>query len=114
MPHQVRRWIRFCRLNRPASPNHGPGLEDYQGRGYSYHFWIPPDPDGEFMAGGVYGQYIFIDPVRNVVIARNSADVEWSARQRESAVVMKALARAFGVEDLESGVGPAPGMEPTR
>jgi CubicO group peptidase (beta-lactamase class C family) len=96
------------RLNQPASPNHGPGLEDYQGRGYSFHFWIPPDPDGEFMAAGVYGQYIFIDPARNVVIARNSADMEWSARQRESAAVMKAMARAFGVQE------PVQEMEPAR
>lgn len=79
-------------LNKPASEDHRPGGEKYQGRGYSRHFWLPPQADGEFMAAGVYGQYIFIDPSRRVVIVRTSADPQWTARQRESARVMQAIA----------------------
>jgi CubicO group peptidase (beta-lactamase class C family) len=94
-------WV--ARLNRPASPDHRPGHTPYQGRGYSYHFWLPPEHDGEFMAAGVYGQYVFIDPARNVVIARSSADAEWWARQRESAAVMQAVARAMGGEEAAGG-----------
>lgn len=82
-------------LNKPASADHRPGGERYQGRGYSHHFWLPPQPDGEFMAAGVYGQYVFIDPARRIVIARNSADPDWTPRQQESAAVMQALAAAF-------------------
>lgn len=42
---------------------------------YGFQWWIPPDPaPGEVMAQGVYGQYIYIDPSRGVVIAVNSAD----------------------------------------
>jgi CubicO group peptidase (beta-lactamase class C family) len=91
-------WV--ARLNQPASPQHKPGETPYQGRGYSYHFWLPPEHDGEFMAAGVYGQYVFIDPARDVVIARSSADPDWSARQRESAAVMQAVARGVGGEEL--------------
>lgn len=43
--------------------------------GYGYQWWIPEDAtEGEFMARGVYGQYIYINRPRGVVIATNAAD----------------------------------------
>lgn len=43
--------------------------------GYGYQWWLPPDPaDGEYFAIGIYGQYIYVDTARQVVIAINSAD----------------------------------------
>lgn len=43
--------------------------------GYGFQWWIPADAsEGEFMARGVYGQYIYIDRARDVVIASNAAD----------------------------------------
>lgn len=42
---------------------------------YGYQWWIHQGASaGEFNAQGVYGQYIFIDTARDVVIAVNSAD----------------------------------------
>ena len=43
--------------------------------GYGYQWWLPPVPSaGEYFAIGIYGQYIYVDTARNVVIAVNSAD----------------------------------------
>ncbi len=43
--------------------------------GYGYQWWIPVGAaPGEFMARGIYGQYIYIDRARGVVIATNAAD----------------------------------------
>jgi len=43
--------------------------------GYGYHWWIAVGADpGEVSARGVYGQYVWIDQTRNVVIAMNAAD----------------------------------------
>ncbi|WP_278923395.1 serine hydrolase domain-containing protein [Pseudophaeobacter profundi] len=43
--------------------------------GYGYQWWIPVGAhDGEFLARGVYGQYIYIDQTRNVVIVSTAAD----------------------------------------
>lgn len=43
--------------------------------GYGYQWWIPLGAtEGQFMARGIYGQYIYIDRPRGVVIALNSAD----------------------------------------
>ena len=42
---------------------------------YGYQWWIAPDaPAGEFFARGIYGQYIYFNRVRGVVIAANGAD----------------------------------------
>ncbi len=42
---------------------------------YGYQWWIPADADpGVFMGRGIYGQYIYIDQGRDVVIATTAAD----------------------------------------
>ena len=43
--------------------------------GYGLQWWIPMGAaPGEYMARGIYGQYIYIDTARGVVIATNAAD----------------------------------------
>jgi CubicO group peptidase (beta-lactamase class C family) len=43
--------------------------------GYGYQWWIPVGAaPGEFMGRGIYGQYVYIDTARGVVIATNAAD----------------------------------------
>lgn len=45
------------------------------GEGYGYQWWIPPNAEaGEVYARGVYGQFVWIDRDRDVVISVNSAD----------------------------------------
>ena len=42
---------------------------------YGYQWWMPKDAeDGEFFARGIYGQYIYVDRARGVVIATTAAD----------------------------------------
>jgi len=43
------------------------------GFGYAYQWWIPPGNDGVFMAIGIYGQCIYVNPARRVVIVQTSA-----------------------------------------
>jgi len=48
--------------------------------GYGYQWWMPAGAKpGVFHAQGVYGQYIYIDKNRNVVIATNAADKQFRA-----------------------------------
>ena len=43
--------------------------------GYGYQWWIPKAAiAGEFMARGIYGQYVYVNRARGVVIATNAAD----------------------------------------
>jgi len=53
----------------PSAPT-APGAEQY-----GYQWWIPADAaPGEYFARGIYGQYIYVNSARGVVIAVNAAD----------------------------------------
>jgi len=87
----------------PASAAHKRDTSKYEGRGYSHHFWLPPtqpggadEADGEvFMAVGVYGQYIWVDSKRNIVIARNAADLDWDGSAPKTFAFFRAIARHY-------------------
>ncbi len=43
--------------------------------GYGYQWWVPVGAaPGEYMARGIYGQYIYVDTARDVVIATTAVD----------------------------------------
>jgi CubicO group peptidase (beta-lactamase class C family) len=46
---------------------------------YGYQWWIPADGrEGEFLARGIYGQFVYVNRPAGVVIAMNSADREFA------------------------------------
>ena len=52
------------------------------GAGYGYQWWGPKDNaafGNDYMAQGIYGQFIYINPARKVVIAVNAADLGFAA-----------------------------------
>jgi CubicO group peptidase (beta-lactamase class C family) len=53
-----------------------PAVSD-RGVGYGYQWWVPMPADQDYFAVGIYGQYIYIDPKTNIVIAKNAADREF-------------------------------------
>jgi CubicO group peptidase (beta-lactamase class C family) len=75
----------------PNEPFQEPGATPYPGRGYALHFWVPEGYDGEFYAAGVFGQYIWVDRLRGVVIAWNSGDADWGPRNAEQTAVLRAI-----------------------
>ncbi|MFT6408542.1 MAG: CubicO group peptidase (beta-lactamase class C family) [Arenicella sp.] len=85
-------WIE--NLAKPATAAHKSGGENYSGRGYSYHFWLP-EREGVFFASGVYGQFIWVDPVRNLVIVKTSADNDFLTRYPESAAAFEAISQVY-------------------
>jgi CubicO group peptidase (beta-lactamase class C family) len=54
----------------PAATTKQAGI-DQPGRGYGYQWWT--NDDGSFAAYGIFGQGIFIDPKRKLVIASNGS-----------------------------------------
>lgn len=47
------------------------------GLGYGYQWWIPARPEGDYMAVGVYNQFVYIHPTHRVVIAKTSANARY-------------------------------------
>ena len=84
----------------PDAPHLFPGLDNTASNtslGYGYQWWLPETPDGDFCAIGVYGQFIYVHPRHNVVIAKNSAYVDYNQSgdemEFESLAAFRAIAR---------------------
>jgi CubicO group peptidase (beta-lactamase class C family) len=63
--------------------------------GYQYQWWVPDGSDGEFMAIGVWGQYIYVNPRRNVIIVKTAVDPDFDDRDMENLTAFRAIAAAL-------------------
>jgi CubicO group peptidase (beta-lactamase class C family) len=73
--------------------------------GYGYHWWVvPPLPggvnNGAFSANGIFGQFIFVNPAEQVVIAIQSAwrEPQDRAAEVETFAMIRAAVRALQTE----------------
>ncbi|MFY0630823.1 MAG: serine hydrolase [Flavobacteriaceae bacterium] len=64
----------------PDAPHLMPG-ENYFG--YGYQWWIPKTKQNEFLAIGVYNQFIYVNPTENVIIVKSSAYSSYGTGNRE-------------------------------
>jgi len=68
-----------------STTNHAPNIHPVRGSGYGYQWWVPMPQEGpskgDFFAVGIYGQYIYVNPAMNIVIAKNAADREFTVPQ---------------------------------
>jgi CubicO group peptidase (beta-lactamase class C family) len=80
---------------KPSSPNE-PGPPRY---GYGYQWWIPPGTEGAYYAFGIYGQTIYLNPAKRLVVVQMSAWPTPLGDERlgfERAAMMEAIAREVG------------------
>jgi CubicO group peptidase (beta-lactamase class C family) len=63
--------------------------------GYQYQWWVPEGAEGEFMAIGVWGQYIYVNPRHNVIIVKTAVDPDFDARDMENLTAFRAIAAAL-------------------
>ena len=52
--------------------------------GYGYQWWVPEGDSGEFSAIGVYNQFVYVDPSRDVVIVKLTANPTYGTTTEES------------------------------
>ena len=68
-----------------ASTDHSAPTMSDRDVGYGYQWWIPMPQTGpntgDYTAAGIYGQYIYVNPARGIVIAKNAADREFAYPQ---------------------------------
>lgn len=63
----------------PDAPHLLPG----DGLGYGFQWWIPAGNEGEFMAVGICNQFIYVNPTKNVIIAKSSANSNYGTGNDE-------------------------------
>ena len=86
----------------PDAPHLMPGRDNPASEwilGYGYQWWIPEYPEGDYSAIGIYGQFIYVHPAHNVVIAKTSAyadyDNSWEEMELESLAVFRSIAKGL-------------------
>lgn len=76
-------WVKDSMDISEAYAKPGANLDAYNAIGYGYQWWIPEGSEGEFMAIGVYGQWIYVNPSNGVIIVKTSADPDFMAKGYE-------------------------------
>jgi len=70
------------------------------GFGYGNQWWIPSPPDGDYLAIGVYNQFVYVNPRKKIVIAKSSAypkyNEDGSERELETIALFRAIAAHIG------------------
>lgn len=67
-------WVKASHM--PDAPQLRPGKRGNSSNvmGYGYLWWVPEKADGPYSAIGIYNQFIYVDPARDLVIAKTSAN----------------------------------------
>lgn len=94
-------WVRASIT--PDAPHLMPGRDDGHGGkavGYGYQWWIPAERSGNDFTGiGIYGQFIYVNPERKVVIAKTSAYADYNntseAMEAETVAAFQAIANGL-------------------
>ena len=76
-------WIRDSLDIRADYSKPGANHDGYNAIGYGYQWWVPEGDQGEFMAIGVYGQFIYVNPASRVIIVKVNADPDFMSENYE-------------------------------
>lgn len=91
----------------PDAPHIMPGKKDGTDSrwGYGYQWWVPENADEEFLAVGIYDQYMYVNRKLNVVIVKNSAYIDFMENNFESGDMTVAAFRAIAQSLHKPGDG---------
>jgi len=73
--------------------------------GYGYQWWIPPHSTGDYFAVGIYDQFVYVHPTKELVIAKLSADPRFKTDgveiKRKHIHFFQEVAKTFAEVSLE-------------
>lgn len=78
-----RKWVEDSVDISAAYSKPGANEDAYNAIGYGYQWWVPEGDEGEFLAIGVYSQWIYINPTKRMIIVKTSADPNFMAKEYE-------------------------------
>ena len=88
-------WV--VKSHTPDAPHLMPNAGDLSSSewGYGYQWWVPGDPLTDFTAHGIFNQFIYVDPVSNVVIAKTSSNHRFRSEKEYSKAAHIAMFRSI-------------------
>ncbi len=95
-------WVRASTSPDGAHVQPGEDVTSVETPGYGYQWWIPARPEGDYIAVGVYNQFIYVNPARRVVIAKTSANAHYlddhSISEPQTTQLFRAIAAQVAME----------------
>lgn len=90
-----REWVKAATT--PDAPHLMPGDNGLSSHnyGYGYQWWIPQDDEGAFFAAGIYNQYIYIKPSKDLVFVKLSANHHFKTEGALTKDVHTAMFKSF-------------------
>ncbi|MEK7794773.1 MAG: serine hydrolase [Candidatus Hydrogenedentota bacterium] len=64
--------------------------------GYQHQWWVPAGDEGEFTGIGVWGQYVYVNSARDLIIVKNSVDPGFGTRDMETVAAFRAIGEKLG------------------
>ena len=88
-------WV--VKSHTPDAPHLMPNAGDLSSSewGYGYQWWIPGDPLTDYTAHGIFNQFIYVDPLSNVVIAKTSSNHRFRSEKEYSKAAHIAMFRSI-------------------
>ena len=88
-------WV--VKSHTPDAPHLMPNAGDLSSSewGYGYQWWVPGNPLTDFTAHGIFNQFIYVDPVSNVVIAKTSSNHRFRSEKEYSKAAHIAIFRSI-------------------
>ena len=88
-------WV--VKSHTPDAPHLMPNAGDLSSSewGYGYQWWIPGDPLTDYTAHGIFNQFIYVDPISNVVIAKTSSNHRFRSEKEYSKAAHIAMFRSI-------------------
>ncbi len=94
-------WVKESTI--PDRPYLKPGAtgENNAYWGYQYHWWVPVGSQGDYCAAGAWGQYIYINPEKNLVIAKSGAgnSISRTIDDDETIALFRAIAEELTINN---------------
>lgn len=70
----------------------------YEELGYGYQWWIPEGNEHEFTGIGVFGQWMYCNPTKKIIVVKTGADsgFEEDDKEKKSVAFFREIAAAYG------------------
>jgi len=63
--------------------------------GYQFQWWVPGGEEKEFMAIGIWGQFIYVNPTKKIIIVKTSVDPDFDKHEMETIEVFRSVGMAI-------------------
>lgn len=95
-------WVRASVT--PDAPHLQPGDNPASSSllGYGFQWWIPQQPEGDFLGIGVYNQFLYVHPTHKIVIAKSSAYPYYNQgdqKELETIAAFRAIVRHLSIRE---------------